>query len=145
MQGIIQAVHLYTYNLHDLSKFITEIFEIDMIHEDNESFFLINKVKFLVNEINDDTTRASHEGMRLFTLGVDSVEFLHEMKQKLEFYYYREGAPSSLFQGIVDIHQTPSSHYLDLIDPDGNIWTLDYRDQPLSHLPDINQNLTVEL
>jgi hypothetical protein len=123
----ITAIHLYTYNMTDISSFITEMFDIDIIH-DEESYFLLNNTKVVLHQVNGDNG-STHEGRRLFTLSASSIEELHEMRQKLEFYYYREGVPTELFQGNVEFRQDDEDIFLDLKDPDGNIWTLYYSPQ----------------
>jgi hypothetical protein len=90
--------------------------------------------KVILNLINDSHMGATHEGRRLFTFNTDNVALLHDLRQKLEFYYYREGVPTELFQGHVELKQDGEVMYLDLKDPDGNIWTVQYLPDAITRL-----------
>jgi hypothetical protein len=127
----IDKVILHTNSISRLSQFITQLFELSVeVDQLGQSFCDFGNLRLYFLESGEVRTHQLNFNSQ-FVFQASSLEELNEFKQKLEFYYYREGIDYSPL-----ITQSMTSSQLYFIDPDHRTWLLE--------CPRATQSLPVE-
>jgi len=124
------SVLILSSNPAQMMQFISFILDIGPIDSNEESIsFQFEDTLFKIQKY---TGRAKihHRG---FSLNVDSSQELVEIKQMVEFYYYREGN-----QG--QAHTSLNHNRLEFVDPDKSKWSVNVMDNSCLYNSKNNKN-----
>lgn len=96
-------------------------------------FILINDLKFRFEEVTSKRNRSNRPS---FEFIVDSVDELHYLMQKIEFFYYRD--QEKVFKhpkDALDLTSDENGCYLTILDPDFNRWQFNFYSRTEQTIP----------
>jgi len=119
-------IYLYSKDPAKLSNFISFVLDVEASKsEDGHIEFEFDQINFKIL-LSETKTKLEKTG---FSLIVSALDELNEIKQLIEFYYYKEG--NKKYQLPV-IHQQT----LNFVDPDGRHWRIDVGQNHFNSLQD---------
>ena len=118
-----ECFFLYTSHKEQLVNFLTQVFDIEMKTIGAETSFAFNNVDFKIIE----THTADCATLRIppFQLSLDTQDEMELLRQKLEFYFFRNHIDSSV---ITEFSEQQSK--LQVQDPDGREWIVSIKNTP---------------
>jgi len=132
MEITLSRIYLQTTNKATLISFLTSVFDTEVsIDILGQEFVNVNGIHLYFLECDSKTLRIPFS---TFTFSVDDAELLGDLKNKIEFYYYRE------LMHCPEIVLGPQS--LEFRDPDDNFWKIEFLDC-FTQVESAGQNLQV--
>lgn len=108
---MFDSLKLYSKKPAEIFNFLSFIFDIEILENSETNIrFRLGGVIFEIIECKKSKISKEH----FFTLCVDQVIKLQELKQSLEFYEYK--------QNMKELKSTINGSELSFIDPDGRSW-----------------------